>query len=233
MLKPRTIAIDGPAGAGKSTIAELLAERLGYLFLDTGAMYRAITWLALQDSIASTDCQRLSDLARKVKITILGPTVLDGRKYTVLIDGQDVTWDLRRPEVDQNVSAISACQEVREALVPQQRESARQERVVMVGRDIGTVVLPEADLKIYLDASLEERARRRYAELAARGKHRRFNSVLAEMRRRDQIDSERQASPLRVAEDARVVDTDGLTIQQVLGRVMDLLNANDGHKGED
>jgi cytidylate kinase len=214
--RPSTIAIDGPAASGKSTIGGLLAERLGYLYLDTGAMYRAVTWVALQEGVDIGDEEAICALARALEIEIARPAVEDGRQYTVLADGRDVTWQIRRPEVDNNVSPVSAYAGVRHALTRQQRRIAGRGRVVMVGRDIGTVVIPEADLKIYLDASAEVRARRRYLEVLERGEEADYEQILEDMKRRDMIDSHRQVAPLKAAEDAVVVDTGNLSIEQVL-----------------
>jgi cytidylate kinase len=223
--KPSTIAIDGTVAAGKSTIGELLAERLGYTYLDTGAMYRAVTWVALQQGIDIADEKAITALAEKVKINITRPTVADGRQYTVYANGQDVTWQIRRPEVDANVSPVSAYPGVRKALTEQQRRIGRRGRIVMVGRDIGTVVLPDADLKIYLDATVEERARRRYREILERGEEADYEEVLASMRRRDRIDSQREAAPLRPADDAIIIDTTELSIAEVLAKVEELVQS--------
>jgi cytidylate kinase len=218
-LKPSTIAIDGPAASGKSTVGELLARRLGYLYFDTGVMYRAVTWAALERDIPIEDEPAVTVLAERLRIDVTSPTVDDGRQYTVLANGVDVTWAIRTPEVDANVSPVSAYPGVRRALVAQQRRVAAAGRVVMVGRDIGTVVLPDADLKLYLDASVEERARRRWREMQARGRETDHERVLVSMRRRDEIDSSRADSPLRVAEDATVVDTTDLNIEEMLAEV--------------
>jgi cytidylate kinase len=217
-LKPSTIAIDGPAASGKSTIGELLAQHLGYLYFDTGVMYRAVTWAALERGIPIQDEAAVTALAEQLRIDVLPPQTDDGRQYTVLADGVDVTWTVRTPEVDAHVSPISAYPGVRRALVAQQRRVAAGGRVVMVGRDITTVVLPDADLKLYLDASVEERARRRWREVRARGKETGYEAVLASMRRRDEIDSQRAVAPLRVADDAIVVDTTNLSIEEVLAQ---------------
>jgi cytidylate kinase len=222
-LKPTTIAIDGPAASGKSTIGEALARWLGYLYFDTGVMYRAVTRAALARGVPIADEAAVTALAEHLRIDVTPPTADDGRQYTVLADGQDVTWAIRAPEVDGNVSPVSAYAGVRRALVPQQRRIAAGGRVVMVGRDIGTVVLPEADLKVYLDATVEERARRRWLEIQARGEKADYQVVLVSMRRRDGIDSNRRVSPLRPAEDAVVVDTTGLSIEEVLARVERLI----------
>jgi cytidylate kinase len=220
MALPRTIAIDGPAGAGKSTIGALVAERLGYLFLDTGAMYRAVALAAKRKGIDPDDAQKLSALAKQVRIMIGPPTKQDGRAYTVLLDGGDVTWDIRSADIDRIVSQVARVPAVRDAMVEQQRALAGQGRVVMVGRDIGTVVLPDADRKIFLTASASERARRREEELASRGERRARQELLHEILRRDQLDTERAVSPLKAAEDAIIVQTDGLSVREALDRVL-------------
>ncbi len=222
-LKPSTIAIDGPAASGKSTLAKRLADRLGYLYFDTGVMYRAVTWVALERGVDINDEEAISNLAESVRIDVLPPSKDDGRDSDVFADGQDITWKIRLPEVDAHVSVVSAYAGVREALTRQQRRIGLQGRVVMVGRDIGTVVLPDADLKLYLDASVEERARRRYQETRRRGGDVSYQAVLEMMRQRDQIDSTREVAPLKAAEDAVVIDSDGLTIEQVLERALQLV----------
>ncbi len=222
-MKPSTIAIDGPAASGKSTVGELLARRLDYLYFDTGVMYRAVTWASLSRGIPIEDELAVTSLAEQLRIDVTPPTADDGRQYTVLADGVDITWAIRMPEVDANVSPVSAYPGVRRALVVQQRRVATGGRVVMVGRDIGTVVLPDADLKLYLDASVEERALRRWREMRVRGEEAGYEGVLASMRRRDEIDSRRAASPLCVAGDAIVVDTTDLSIEEVLAEVERLI----------
>ena len=221
--RPRTIAIDGPAGAGKSTIGALVAERLGYLFLDTGAMYRAVALAALDRAIDPDDGVALEKLAREVRINIGPPTMRDGRAYTVLLDGKDVTWDIRDGRIDRVVSQVARVPGVRDAMLEQQRSLAARGRVVMVGRDIGTVVLPDAERKIFLTASAAERARRREEELAARGEQRPRQELLHEILRRDQLDSERAVAPLRAADDAIVVETDGQSVGQALDRVLSVI----------
>jgi cytidylate kinase len=201
-----------------------LSERLGYLYLDTGAMYRAVTWAALQKGLDVSNEEAISALARTLNIEIARPVGNDGRQYTVLADGEDVTWQIRDPEVDRHVSPVSAYAGVRKALTEQQRRIARQGSVVMVGRDIGTVVIPDADLKIYVDASPAVRARRRYLEILERGEEAEYESILHDMRRRDGIDSQRQVAPLRAAEDAVRVDTDNLSIAEVLRVVEELVD---------
>lgn len=226
MTRPSIIAIDGPAASGKSTVGALLANCLGYVYFDTGVMYRAVTWVALACGIPIGDEARVTALAERLVIDIIRPTVDDGRQYTVLADGQDVTWQIRQPEVDQGVSPVSAYAGVRVALTAQQRRIGHRGQIVMVGRDIGTVVLPDADLKIYLDGTVEERARRRYREILERGGLAEYEAVLASVRRRDQIDSGRALAPLRVADDAIVIDTTPLTVDQVLNFVLALVNCS-------
>jgi cytidylate kinase len=224
LTRPSTIAVDGPAASGKSTIGGLLAERLGYLYFDTGVMYRAVTWVAIEQGIPVDDEPAVNSLAERLQIDVIRSTVDDGRQYTILADGQDVTWEIRRPEVDMGVSPVSAYAGVRAALTAQQRRIAQQGKIVMVGRDIGTVVLPDADLKIYLDATLQERADRRYRETLARGEAADFDQVLVSVQRRDEIDSGRALAPLRAACDAIVIDTTAMGIQEVLERVLALVD---------
>jgi len=216
---PNIIAIDGPAASGKSTLGRRLADRLAYLFFDTGVMYRAVTWGALQRSISIQDEAAVTCLAETAQIDVRPPSQGDGRACDVLLDGVDVTWETRRPEVDANVSPVSAYRGVRQALASQQRRIGLRGRVVMVGRDIGTVVLPEADLKIYLDASAEERARRRYDEILGRGGQADYEQILAGVRKRDEIDSTRAFSPLRAAQDAVLLDSDKLDADEVFAKV--------------
>ncbi len=219
---PSIIALDGPAASGKSTLGRKLADSLGYLFFDTGVMYRAITWIALQHDMNLGDEAKITELAQKAQIDIRPPSKNDGRPCDVVIAEKDVTWDMRGGDVDANVSAVSAYAGVRKALSEQQRRIGMRGKVVMVGRDIGTVVLPEADLKVYLDASAEERARRRYDEIIARGDKADYDEILQKVIERDRIDSTRAVAPLRPAEDAIIVDSDNLDAEQVLARVLEL-----------
>ncbi len=218
--RAEVIAIDGPAASGKSTVGKAVADRLGYLYFDTGAMYRAVTWLALESGVPVADEAQVTALAEAAEIDVRPAVQDDGRQYSVLVDGQDVTWAIREPAVADNVSQVSAYPGVRAAMVAQQRRLASRGRMVMVGRDIGTVVLPDAPLKVYLDASAEERAQRRWLEEQARGGMRPYEAVLAEVRRRDQIDSTRAVAPLRPASDAVIVDSTALTIEQVVEQVL-------------
>lgn len=222
MTHPSIIAIDGPAASGKSTLGFKLAETLGYLFFDTGLMYRAVTWLALQRNVNLQDEAAVTDLAHDVPIEVTPPSLEDGRACDVVVDGHDITWEIRRPEVDANVSVVSAYPGVRQALSEQQRRIGMRGRVVMVGRDIGTVVLPEADLKVYLDASSDERARRRYEENLSRGQPSDFDEILAKVIERDWIDTTRAVAPLKPAPDALILDSDKLTAEQVYQQVIAL-----------
>lgn len=219
---PDIIAIDGPAASGKSTLGLRLAKELGYLFFDTGVMYRAITWIALQRGMDLRDEAVLSALAGSVNIDVLPASIDDGRTCDVLADGQDITWETRRPEVDAAVSVVSAYPAVRASLSTQQRRVGLRGKVVMVGRDIGTVVLPEAGLKIYLDASAEQRARRRYDELVARGQQADYEQILGKVVERDWLDSTRAVAPLRPAVDAIHIDSDALDAEQVFEQVRTL-----------
>ncbi|MGC8761006.1 MAG: (d)CMP kinase [Bryobacteraceae bacterium] len=208
MGKTVTIAIDGPAGAGKSTLARRLAERLGYLYIDTGAMYRAIALWAKRLGVSWDDAPRLEQLARESRIELAS----GGR---VFLNGEDVSEAIRDPDISEGASRVSAIPGVRRALVAKQQQMGREASVVMEGRDIGTVVFPEAEVKIFLDATPEERARRRLKDLAARGIEADFAAVLAEMKRRDERDSTRADSPLRQAPDAIYVDSTGMSEDEV------------------
>jgi cytidylate kinase len=220
---PSIIAIDGPAASGKSTIGLRLANALDYLFFDTGVMYRAITWLVLQRGIDVRDEVAVTALAQQAQIDIEPASRPDGRVCDVLVDGQDITWEIRTRRVDENVSIVAAYPGVRRALSQRQRLIGQRGHIVMVGRDIGTVVLPDADLKIYLDATAEERARRRYDEILARGGRPNFDEILQRVIERDRIDSTRDVAPLKAAEDAIVLDSDQLSADEVFERVLALV----------
>lgn len=224
MTLPRTIAIDGPAAAGKTTVAAAVAQALGYLLVDTGAFYRAVTLAALKEGVPISDGDALAALASRVDLDITPERGSGDRLYTVLLNGDDVTNILRSAEVEAAVSPVSATAGVREALNAKYRRlAAANPRVIMVGRDIGTVVLPDADLKIFLDASLEVRANRRHEESLAKGGPADRDALRAAMARRDRIDSERKVAPLAAAPDAHHINTDKLDRQAVIKAVMALV----------
>ena len=213
------IAIDGPAASGKSTVAKAVARRLGIQYLDTGAMYRAVTWLALERGIAPDDAEAVTELALAHPVTFAyedGAALPSG----VFVDGIDVTTAVRLPAVDSNVSAVASIPAVRVALVEQQRVLAGVRDTVMEGRDIGTVVFPAAEVKVFLTASPEERARRRRIDLANQGHDVQADEVQARLERRDHLDSTREASPLGQAADAELLDTTGLTIDEVVDAIV-------------
>jgi cytidylate kinase len=216
------IALDGPAASGKSTLGRKLADTLGYLFFDTGIMYRAITLIALELDMNLRNETAVADLAKNTQIEIKPPSKQDGRAFDIIVGTKDITWEVRRGDVDANVSTVSAYVDVRKALSEQQRRIGLRGRVVMVGRDIGTVVLPEADLKIYLDASAEERARRRYDELVARNEKANYEEILQKVIERDRIDSTRAVAPLRPADDAIIIDSDKMNVDEVFTQVIAL-----------
>lgn len=218
------IAIDGPAASGKSTVAKAVARRLNVRHLDTGAMYRAITWLALERGIAPDDAQALAALAEANPVSF---QYAEGAPIATSahIAGQDVTAQVRYPEVDANVSAVSAVPAVRAVLVGQQRRFAEANDIVAEGRDIGTVVFPKAEVKIFLTATAEERARRRQIDLANQGHDVEQGEVQARLERRDAYDSTRESSPLEAAPDAELLDTTGLSIEQVVDAIVERVEA--------
>jgi len=232
MDQPSTIAIDGPAASGKSTLARRLAQALGYLYFDTGVLYRAVTWAALQRGLSPEDEDAMTRLAQTLDIQVRPPSRDDGRSNDVWVDGEDVTWAVRAPEVDAWVSVVAAHPGVRQALVDVQRRIGRAGRVVLVGRDIGTVILPDADLKIYLDASVEERARRRYLEQKRRGQKADYDAILNALRARDRLDASRAVAPLKPARDAVVLNSDGLSAEQVFHRAMALIRPHHASSSE-
>ena len=215
----RLITIDGPVAVGKSSVGLLLAEKLSFQFFDTGVIYRTFTWKALDAGLSTSDTDALIQLARHTDFRFVPGS---GSRLTVLIDGKDVSRQLAAQQVERSVALIAKIPEVRECMVAEQRRMALDHQLVMAGRDIGTVVLPWADLKVFLTASVGERARRRHSELAQRGAGIPFETVLAELEQRDHNDITRAVSPLKAAADAVTIDTDGLSLGQVVDRIFSL-----------
>lgn len=223
MEKGLQVAIDGPASSGKSTVAKIIAKRFGYVYCDTGAMYRSVTWAALENGIDVSDTKRVIDLARRIKITF-EPGQPDQR---VFVDGHEVTKDIRTEKIAANVSAVAAIPEVRAQMVEQQRQIVQAGGIVMDGRDIGTTVLPDAQVKVFLVASAHERARRRYEENLQKGlATQSLDELEAAIKLRDQKDSTRKVSPLTQAKDAILIDTTSLTIDQVVDEISALIKKN-------
>lgn len=240
------IAIDGPAASGKSTVGFQVGRSLDFVFFDTGVMYRAVAWAILEQGISSADSVAVGRVAGELPISVSAPRrdESDGRQATIQVGELDVTWSIRSSQVDSIVSVVAANSQVRRELSRKQRliglnhglGAGGKAGVVMAGRDIGTVVLPEAPLKIYLEAPLEERSRRRYREITERGKAADLSTVLDDMRLRDQVDSERAVAPLRPAADAHRIQTQGITVQEVVGRILalaaDVLGAGPASTGD-
>lgn len=210
------ICIDGPAASGKTTVAKALASRLGYFYLDTGVLYRAVTLVALERGVSPSDGEELAQLARNLNVDVKAAPPGDVRQTLVLADGKDVSLEIRTPGVDANVSEVSAHKGVRAALADVQRAVAEKGGVVLAGRDMGTVIWPQAEVKLFLDATEEERARRRQRQAEEQGVLLDFAYVLADLRRRDQYDSSREVAPLRPAADAVILDTTLMTVDQVV-----------------
>ena len=220
------VALDGPASSGKSSVGAAAAKQLGYRFCDTGLLYRAVTWLALHRGISANAHDALVPLVRQIELLDVG----DGRLAHVAIDGTDRTAEVRQPDVDVAVSAFSAVAELRLALLERQRALALRGRIIMAGRDVGTIVLPDADLKLFLDASVEERARRRAEERGIDPSGRAGREILAELRRRDELDSTREVAPLRKAPDAVVLRTDGNTFEQTVAQVVEVITSTEAER---
>lgn len=206
------ITIDGPSGAGKSTIARRLAQRLGYTYLDTGALYRAVAWKVMQDNADPDNGKSLQDILREIKITL--------SENKIMVNGTDVTFMIRTPEISELSSKVSAIPAVREHLFSLQREIGLKGRVVVEGRDTGTVIFPEAENKFFLDASPEERGRRRFEELKGKNPETTLKETIDGIRTRDERDSTRQSAPLKRADDMIYIDTGSLTIEQVITKIM-------------
>jgi CMP/dCMP kinase len=218
-LKPQLIAMDGPVAVGKSSVGSLLAKRLGYVFFDTGMIYRAFTSKVLRSDISPEDEQRLCELATTTEFDFVPSREA---ALSVVVDGEDVSSRLLRPEIEELVPLVAKVAGVRQAMVSQQRKLAQRGKVVMAGRDIGTVVLPWAELKIFLTASTEERAKRRYKELLKRGENSSLETVLADLKKRDEMDINRSISPLKPAEDAIIINTEDLSLGQVVDKIYSL-----------
>ncbi|MDD4602110.1 Cytidylate kinase [bioreactor metagenome] len=223
-MKKLTIAIDGPAGAGKSTVAQIAARCLKYTYIDTGAMYRAVTWLAMTRKISPQNSQALTDEVCKVDLKL----ELVEDKTMVYVDGIDVTEQIRTPEVSRKVAEIAQIPEIREVLILKQREMARLGGVVMDGRDISSCVLPDADVKIFLTASIEERAKRRWQELISTGVNVSLKNITHDIASRDKKDYEREIAPLKQVPDAMLIDTTGLTIEDTVQRILDACKERSG-----
>ena len=221
--KPYAIAIDGPSGAGKSSLARSVAREIGFVYVDTGAIYRTVGWAALRRS--AEDAAAVAALLPEIRITMDYGEDGEQRMY---LNGEDVSEKIRLPEISMAASRISALPEVRSFLLDMQRSLAEKNNVIMDGRDIGTVVLPHADVKIFLTASVEDRARRRYQELCQRGTAKDFEQLLREIEERDYNDTHRAVAPLRPAEDAVALDTTGNTFQQSLQQLLDIIRGRIG-----
>jgi cytidylate kinase len=218
-LKPQLIAIDGPVAVGKSSVGLRLANRLGYIFFDTGMIYRAFTWKVLKSDVSPDDEQKLCQLADTTEFNF---TPWKEGTLSVYVDGVNISSKLLCTEIEERVALIAKVVGVRQVMVSQQRKLAERGKVVMAGRDIGTVVLPWAELKIFLTASTEERARRRYQELSKRGENSSLETVLADLKKRDELDINRTISPLKPAEDAIIINTENLSLEQVVDKICTL-----------
>ena len=210
------IAIDGPAAVGKSTMGKLIARELGFLYIDTGAIYRAITWKVLKNNINKNDENMISDLVSNTCIIIEGENTNSTKDYYhIFVDGEDVTEEIRNPKIDRNVSQIARLPKIRKKLIYLQRKLAEKGNIVMEGRDIGSVILPKADIKLYFTASEEERIRRRYIELLDKGYNVDYEEVKKQILQRDEIDSKRKYAPLIKAKDAILIDSTEKSIEEV------------------
>jgi len=214
------IAIDGPAASGKSTTAKIIAQKLNYLYIDTGAMYRALTLAIIRAKIDISDEEGIKELALNTNIELKE----SNSELLTYLNGKDVSHDIRLPEINQIISKISAYQKIRKIMVEKQRALAQHGGIVMDGRDIGTVVLPDAEVKIYMEAKLSERAKRRFTELQNKGVKSDLLEIEKEIANRDQIDSNRAASPLKPAEDSIIIDTSNLTIEEQTNKCLEIIN---------
>ncbi|MGG3624064.1 (d)CMP kinase [Bacillus gobiensis] len=220
MEKKLSIAIDGPAAAGKSTVAKIVATKKSFIYIDTGAMYRAVTYAAIKNQIDLADENQLAELLKRTTIDL----VVESGKQKVFVNNDEVTDEIRTDEVSNQVSLVAKHGQVRESLVARQRKMAEQDGVVMDGRDIGTHVLPDAEVKIFLLASVQERAKRRFEENKKKGYDVNYDILVEEIAKRDKLDSEREISPLRKAEDAIEIDTTSLSIQEVAEKILQIVD---------
>jgi len=220
MGKQIAVAIDGPVGAGKSTVAKLIAKKLGIIYVDTGAMYRSVGLYAVRKGIDTTNAEKLKEIIDEINLDV---EIIDGVQ-NIFMNGENVSSLIRTPEISMAASNVSAVIEVRKKLVDIQKNLSKSKSVVMDGRDIGTVVLPNADTKIYLTASPEERAKRRYNELLNKGSDVTYQQVYDDLILRDKNDSTREASPLKPADDAIILDTTGLSLDEVVAESIKLIN---------
>lgn len=216
-MKNFVIAIDGPAGAGKSTVAKIVAKKLNFLYVDTGAMYRALTLKAMKEGIPFSDDEKLIQMAKDTKITLSYDN-----NFKIFLDGQDVTNEIRNEQVSKNTSYIASILKIREILWDMQRKLREKNNLVMEGRDIGSKVFPDAQLKIYLDASVEERAKRRYLQLKEMGIEENLEKIKEEIKQRDEKDKNRKIAPLVIGDDYFYIDTTNLTIDQVVEKIISL-----------
>jgi cytidylate kinase len=218
------IAIDGPAAVGKSTIGKLIAQKLGFLYIDTGAIYRAITWKVLKNNLSVNNEDLISILVSKTQIKINRVSSNSLKDYYhIFIDGKDVTEEIRDPKIDQNVSQIAKLPKIRKQLISLQKKLAKEGNIIMEGRDIGSVILPYADIKLYFIASEEERTKRRYKELTDKGYKIDYKEVKKQIMKRDEIDSKRKYSPLAKAEDAVLIDSTEKTIEEVENEILKII----------
>jgi len=220
---PQTIAIDGPAASGKSSVGKHIANNLGYMFLDTGVMYRAVTFAVIEKGIAVEDEHAVGSLAEAIQVEVKKVSGTEDRKYAIFVDSINVTDQLRTTQVNRFVSQVSRYEKVRTAMTEQQKRIGRNGAIVMAGRDIGTVVLPKADLKVYLEATPQERARRRFAEEQEKGDNVSYEAILENVQMRDEIDSTREIAPLKPADDAHIINTDGKDVAQVTAEIMKII----------